>query len=95
MSGFGSDDPVDILQRAMVYSLISAKRAAKWVGKPGEVIEKLPKSARDILKNLKSDDITEGKVKDVRDWVDAVPDRFKETEKFLKKKFDKFILRKK
>ena len=65
--------PVEVLQHAMAIggwpSLISSRRYQRYQGRPGEIIEKLGAKERAVLKNLRSDDITEKNVDRYAAWL--------------------------
>lgn len=50
---------MDVFERAVMQAIMYDRYRARpgHPGKPGEVIERLPKEAREQLANLKSDDL--------------------------------------
>ena len=61
-----SQTPMDVLQIAIARgghpSLISSCRYRRFEGRPGEIVEKLSPEQRAALRELRSGDVTEGKI---------------------------------
>jgi hypothetical protein len=86
--------PIDILQEAIARGLLGlSSHRRKSPGKPGEVIKKMSDENRKILKNLKSEDVSEAKLGTLGAWAGHIGNYFEEQFKDLKKEFDKRILK--
>lgn len=73
--------PIDILSRAFSYTLLSSR---KIPNRPGAVIEKLSSEDRQVLSELKSDDISSDVVP--RDQI------FGDDAHYRQKEFDKELM---
>lgn len=49
--------------------ITSSRRWKDWQGRPGEVIERMPEEQRAMLRELRSDDISEGRIGNGVAWL--------------------------
>lgn len=65
--------PLDVLEIAMARggwpSLLSSRSFRRYQGRPGEIIEKLTPEQRATLRELRSDDVGEGKISRYAAWL--------------------------
>lgn len=65
--------PLDVLETAMARggrpSLVLSRSFRRYQGRPGEIIEKLSPEQRATLRELRSDDVADGKVSRDAAWL--------------------------